>query len=153
MLGFTNPLFIGKTSNTTGLNDNCYYCTVAALLGKTVSELLAQTEIMQNSGGGFTDEIKQLFNEAGVNLILMNESANAQTMYQNLLTLANGSAVGLEYRRTGGTQHMVVAVRDSGYVNGFVNAGVKCVDYQQNPPKVTGFPPEPGLVAYRVWFM
>ena len=152
MPGFSDILFVGKSANSFGHNDNCYYCSAAALLGKTAMELFSDSEVMQCAGGGFTDDIANLFSEAKAGVVLINVSTDANVAYQFLSTVTPGHGVGLEYRRADGTQHMIVAVRDTGFVNGFVNPGVKCVDYQCNPPKVTGFPPEPNLVAYRIWY-
>lgn len=56
----------GADVNTTGLNDNCYYCTIAALKNTDVSSLISVTEIMQNQGGAQHCEIFKLFHDAGL---------------------------------------------------------------------------------------
>jgi|SRR5262245_22536781 len=116
--GFKNVRFPGSDSNTYRLDDNCYYCTVAALLGKTVCE----------------------------------PSTDPQSVYRAIRSFPEGESVGLAYVRSDGSGHMIVATRDEGYVNGFVNEGLKLVDYQQSPPKVTGFPPESQITQYLVFY-
>lgn len=150
--GFQNVRFVGSNVNTYHLNDNCYYCSVAALLGASVEELFKAVEIMQQRDGAYRDEIAALFREAGVSDISYYETANPQDMYNAIMSFPNGESVGLVYYRADRTSHMVVATRDDGYVNNFVNAGIKCVDYQQEPPRVAGFPPEPTIVQYLIFY-
>jgi len=149
--GFKNVRFPGSNGNTYGLNDNCYYCTVAALLGKSVEELFRDIEIMQQSTANEA-EIITLFKEAGVNDIACEPSTDPQSVYRAIRSFPEGESVGLAYVRSDGSGHMIVATRDGGYVNGFVNEGVKLVDYQQSPPKVTGFPPETQITQYLVFY-
>lgn len=149
--GFKNVRFAGSDANTYYLGDNCYYCSVAALLGKSAEELFKDVEIMQQSGAN-EEEIAALFREAGVNDIVCSVTGNAQEMYDFIKLFPAGDSVGLAFLRQDGSGHMVVTTRDDGYVNNFVNEGVKCVDYQQKPPKVTGFPPEPAIVQYLVFY-
>lgn len=149
--GFTNVRFAGSSGNTHGLDDNCYYCTVAALLGKTVEELFKQTEIMQQRTAN-EDEIIGLFKEAGVSDITCVATTDPQAVYNAIKWFPSGESVGLAFTRQGGSGHMVVATRDDGYVNNFVNEGVRLVDYQQAPPKVTGFPSETGIIRYLIFY-
>ena len=149
--GFTNVRFAGSDVNTYHLCDNCYYCSVAALLGNTVEELFKKIEVMQQTGAN-QEEIKALFREAGVSDIACEATTDPQLAYRAIKSFPAGESVGLAYFRQDGSGHMVVATRDDGYVNGFVNEGVKCVDYQQNPPRVAGFPPEPTIVQYLVFY-
>jgi hypothetical protein len=133
------------------LDDNCYYCTVAALLGKTVEELFKAVEIMQQPTAN-EKEIIDLFKEAGVSDITYVATGDPQAVYGAIKWLPAGESVGLAYNRQDGSGHMIVATRDDGYVNNFVNEGIKLVDYQQNPPKAAGFPPEPGIVRYLIFY-
>ncbi|KOY63302.1 hypothetical protein AM629_04130 [Photorhabdus heterorhabditis] len=52
--------------NPHGLNQNCYYSTVAALVNKTTTDLVGETEIMQQDTANLI-EIEDLFRAAGVN--------------------------------------------------------------------------------------
>ncbi len=149
--GFTNVRFPGSDSNTYGLDDNCYYCTVAALLGNTVEELFKDVEIMQQCTAN-EGEIIDLFKEARVSDITYVATNDPQAVYNAIKSFPAGESVGLAFNRQDGSGHMIVATRDDGYVNNFVNQGVKLVDYQQSPPKVTGFPSETGIVRYLIFY-
>jgi hypothetical protein len=122
------------------------------LLGASVEELFEEVETMQQRGGAYKDEIAALFREAGVSDIACYETGDPQDVYHSIMSLPNGESVGLVYYRLGGTSHMVVATRDDGYVSNFVNQGIKCVDYQQSPPMVAGFPPEMTIVRYAIFY-
>lgn len=148
--GFKDVLFPAKSSNSFGLDQNCYYCTVAALLNQSVAELLKQTEIMQQDCAN-ENEIVELFGEAGVQASFLGPR-NAANAYALLLDLPPGESVGLGYQRNNGSRHMIVATRDVGYVNNFVNPGIKCVDYQASPPKVAGFEPEKQILRYWIFY-
>ncbi|CAH0391955.1 unnamed protein product [Bemisia tabaci] len=55
-----------KIVNDLGNNKNCYYCTLAALKGKTVTELFKETEVMMEaSGAPSIDYIVALYRQAG----------------------------------------------------------------------------------------
>jgi hypothetical protein len=149
--GFKIVRFAGSGVNTYQLCDNCYYCSVAALLGYTVEELFKKIETMQQTGAN-KEEITALFREAGVSDIACDATTDPQAVYHAIKSFPNGESVGLAYTRQDGSGHMIVATRDDGYVNNFVNEGVKCVDYQRNPPKVTGFPPETQIAEYLVFY-
>jgi hypothetical protein len=150
--GFQNVRFVASNVNTYHLDDNCYYCSVAALLGASVEELFKKVEIMQQRGGAIRDEITALFREAGVSDITYTVATDPRDVYRIIKSFPNGESVGLVYYRADRTSHMVVATRDDGYVNNFVNEGIKCVDYQQEPPRVAGFPPETTIVEYAVYY-
>jgi hypothetical protein len=149
--GFQNVRFAASDVNTYKLYDNCYYCSVAALLGKTVEELFKKTETMQQTGAS-EEEITALFRDAGVSDIACEGTKDPQAVYHAIKSFPSGHSVGLAYVRQDGSGHMIVATRDDGYVNNFVNEGIKCVDYQRNPPVVAGFPPEPAIVQYLVFY-
>lgn len=145
-VGFYNTAWIGRNVNTYGLQNNCYFVTTAALLNQSVEELVRNTETMQQVTGNDQD-IKNLFAEAGVQ-VQSHRFDNLQELYRQLLSLPPGASVGLAYSRFGQpVGHMLVVQRDPGW-NPFGQApGLRCIDYQCTPPKVTNFPPEPGIAS------
>lgn len=126
--------------NPHGLNQNCYFCTVAALAHKTVLELVVQTETMQQDGARL-DEIVQLFKDAGVESILTCEDAASctpqqlwqRTWHRLNQALSPCEALGLAWQRPGafnqqnvfspGGGHMVVVAKDD-------NGTIAALDYQ-----------------------
>jgi hypothetical protein len=150
--GFKNVRFAGSNVNTYHLLDNCYYCSVAALLGASVEEFFKQVEIMQERGGASPEATRALFREAGVNDIACAAFTDPQDAYDFIKAFPDEESVGLAYYRGDGSGHMIVATRDNGHINNWVNQGIKCVDYQHEPPRVAGFPPEPTLVHYVVFY-
>jgi hypothetical protein len=93
--------------NTFNLNDNCYYCTAAALLNMTVDELITKSEIMQCAGGGTIEEIKSLFKEAGVPVNYQTINSKDQ-LESGIEKMQNNDKFGFAYNRQDGTGHMVV---------------------------------------------
>ncbi|MFK6999686.1 hypothetical protein V3470_01895 [Flavobacterium oreochromis] len=138
-----------KSTNSHCLTENCYYCSTAALLNTTVTDLVASTGIMQQDTAQI-DEIIDLFRNAGVRVRCITDLDEA-TAYCLLSTLPNGQSAGLAYTRQGGSGHMIVVTRDTGYYNNGVNPGLKCIDYQSNPPRITGFPYEGGNLVYNIF--
>ncbi len=132
---FSGILDIDKTANSFGLDDNCFYCSVAALLGKTVNELIDETEIMQDRTA-CTEAVLDLFREAGVDDIAFRIYEDRQSLEGDFANFPRNSGLGLAYDRSDAPiGHMVVLARDNDGV-------VKLVDYQQSPPSITDFPPE-----------
>ncbi|OWP76463.1 hypothetical protein [Flavobacterium oreochromis] len=102
-----------KSTNSHCLTENCYYCSTAALLNTTVTDLVASTGIMQQDTAQI-DEIIDLFRNAGVSVRCITDLDEA-TAYCLLSTLPNGQSAGLAYTRQGGSGHMIVVTRDTGY--------------------------------------
>jgi len=143
--GFTlPPLFRTRMVNSFDLDYNCYYVSVAALLGTTVLDLTGETELMQNITGS-DDDIKGLFRAAGVT-VESREFTNGRELYNILLTLSQGESVGLAYSRRGEEiGHMVVVQRDEGFFPDSPAPGICCMDFQKTPTQVLPFPPEPNI--------
>lgn len=141
---FLPPLFPTRTVNSFGLDFNCYYVTVAALLGTTTRDLVGDTGLMQNITG--TDEdIKELFRSAGINA-QSHEFTHGRDLYNALSTLPEGACVGFAYTRIGQTTgHMVVVQRSPGSFPQSPTPGLRCLDFQKIPTAVLPFPPEPGI--------
>ena len=97
-------------TNTFGLNQNCYYCVVAALLETNTDELVKRTETMQQDCAT-AEQIDDLMKAAGMNPKVTTYH-DLQSIRQDLATLPFGQQVGLAYVRNDGTGHMIVAVRD-----------------------------------------
>lgn len=53
-------------TNNLKLSDNCYYCTVAAAKGLSVTGLVKDSELMQIQGGASIDDLSELIKAAGV---------------------------------------------------------------------------------------
>ena len=137
--------------NSYGQNQNCYYCTVAALHDTTTHLLVGQTEIMMQDTAT-TEEIIALFRWAGDASIQVYSCHFPLTL--RLFVEANiqiGQAVGLAYGRMNRSAHMVVLHRKPG--------SLECLDYQQpftsinTAPRYLGFPPEPHIVQYFVFYL
>ena len=135
MNAFTTLRSEHLTSNSFGQNQNCYYCTIAALLGVTTSELVSVSETMMQDCAK-ESEIIELMNNAKIPGPVAIRVQNLGQLTNLMSTLQNGSGVGLAYTRINGTGHMIVAAR---YPDG---RGV-CVDYQTSPPTITPDFPEP----------
>jgi hypothetical protein len=112
--------------NTFNLNDNCYYCTAAALLNMTVDELITKSEIMQCAGGGTIEEIKSLFKEAGVPVNYQTINSKDQ-LESGIEKMQNNDKFGFAYNRQDGTGHMVVLDKNQ-------DGDVRFLDYQKEPP-------------------
>ncbi len=135
---FTTLMPFYESVNTYGQIENCYYCTIAALLGMTTDSLVNRSEIMMQDTAT-SDEIVQLMNAAGIaaaNYTDYTDTDGLHTLIDLLDTLPPGQAVGLAYNRVNGTGHMIVAYKDENDVTGFI-------DYQTTPPTVTQEFPEP----------
>jgi hypothetical protein len=108
--------------NTAGQTDNCYFCTVAALSGKTTFELVDDLEEMQQSGGARTlAYIGQLFREAEVGDGTWS-THDALADVSRAVRASASTDFGLAYRRADGSGHVVV-VRQQG-------ARITLLDYQ-----------------------
>ena len=150
-VGFYNTAWIGRTVNTYGLQNNCYFVSTAALLNMSVEELFRTTETMQQVTGNDGD-IKNLFAEAGV-VVQSQRFDNLGVLYQQLLSLPAGASVGLAYSRHGqAVGHMLVVKRDPGWNPLGAAPGLRCIDYQQTPPKVMNFPPEPNMASAWIYY-
>src|SRR5262245_53463190 len=114
--GFKNVRFVGSNVNTYHLLDNCYYCSVAALLGASVEECFKQVEIMQEKNGANPEAVGALFREAGVNDIACTVFTDPQDVYRFIMSFPDEESVGLAYYRWDRTGHMIVATRDNGYI-------------------------------------
>lgn len=143
MRGFPNARLAGWSTNTYHLDKNCYYCTAAALMNKDVEQLMQVTEIMQQDNGT-AEELCELMRDDGADAFWEGPLSEAQVL-GFLNNLPNGESIGLGFPWLNGGGHWIVAVRDDGYVNNFVNPGIKLVDFQQHPPAVRGWP-MPGVV-------
>lgn len=136
-------------ANTYSLLDNCYYVTAAVIKGTTVDKLIAQTEIMQNRGGAFLDEISELFMAAGLSGNYK-QCANLSQVEERVAELARGlkKKVGLQYDRSNGTAHMIVATYDP------VEQQCSYKDYQVNSAGATWTQynaEQEGVTVYRVF--
>ena len=142
---FSPILDLTKTANTYGLDQNCYYCSVAALSNKTVKEFFNISEIMQQDTAT-PDEIIKLWNEGGVHNVAHTVFVDDRDFYRQVTeTMPRNAGLGLAYTRQNGSGHMVVLAKDNDGI-------VKCIDYQQNPPKVVNFPPERDIVRVHVFY-
>ncbi|HEX8556654.1 MAG TPA: hypothetical protein VF668_01055 [Pyrinomonadaceae bacterium] len=145
---FTPILPFTTTANTYGLDQNCYYCSVAALSNMTVEQFFNVSEIMQQDTATPT-EILALWAEGGVTnveyLAYTGPNTVSDVSQTVIKDMPKGQALGLAYARQDGSGHMVVLAKDN-------NGLVRCVDYQQNPPTITPFPPEPNLIAMFVFY-
>ncbi len=144
---FKPILDINTTSNTYGLDKNCYYCTVAALRNQTVEQFFKDCEIMQDDFATL-DDIINLFAEGGMDNIAYRAYNEGGNFYnQVILNMPRGCGLGLAYtRKNTKSGHMVVLAKDN-------NGIVKCVDYQQNPPTIADFPPEPNIEKVYVFYI
>ncbi|MBT6177564.1 MAG: hypothetical protein HOI23_09980 [Deltaproteobacteria bacterium] len=150
-VGFYNTAWIGRTVNTYGLQSNCYFVSTAALMNMSVEELFRATETMQQVTGNDAD-IKTLFADAG-EAVQSTRFDNLGVLYQQLLSLPAGASVGLAYsRHNQSVGHMLVVQRDPGWTPLGAAPGLRCIDYQQTPPKVTNFPPEPNISSSWVYY-
>ncbi|RQP25403.1 hypothetical protein DZC73_11320 [Albitalea terrae] len=131
--------------NTHGHTQNCYYCTVSALVGKSTSKVVAQTQTMQQDQAE-VKEILDLFRSAGFqNIQCLKGLLNKDQVEDELdMWLDEGDAIGLAYVRSDRTGHMVVLLNDGGQK--------RCIDFQKPPGnRETGFPPESNILGYYVF--
>jgi len=143
-IGFYTPSALARPVNTYGLDNNCYFVTVAALLGTTVDDLIRATETMQKITGSHED-IQGLFSDVGV-AIQSKQYFTLDALYRDLMSLPAGASIGLAYnRQSAGVGHMLVVQRDPGFNPFGPGAGLKCIDYQTTPPTVSAFPPAPDM--------
>jgi len=133
--GFTTLRNSNLSSNSSGSNQNCYYCTVAALAGITTGELINYTGIAEQNTAT-APEILGLMQTAGVAAPTTTTFNNEASLSQALNTLANNEAVGLAFSRHDGTGHMIVAAKNGVGVCAYI-------DYQKNPPTISQAFPEP----------
>lgn len=142
---FSPILNLQTTANTYGLDQNCYYCTVAALTNMTVEQFFHISEIMQQDTAT-PDEIVELWAEGNVDNVAYVRFDNGNDFDRDVIQrMPQGSGLGLAYARVDGSGHMVVLAKDNHGV-------VKCVDYQQNPPAIADFPPEGNIVSVHVFY-
>lgn len=141
-----NPILNpATTANTFGLDRNCYYCTVAALSNMTVEQFFHISEVMQQDDAT-PDEIIALWNEAGIHNVAYTSFTRGDEFERTVLQpMPRNSGIGLGYTRQDGTRHMVVLAKDERGV-------IKSVDYQQNPPRISDFPPEGNIVSVHVFY-
>lgn len=149
--GFPNAMFAGKSTNSYELNKNCYYCTVSALLNVTVEELIQKVEIMQQDRAEI-EEIEALFAEAGVQVSSESGLSKEDVIHFLRNNIQDSHSVGIGFTCPDGNKHMIVLTLDSGYVAGEY-PGLKCVDYQTNPPTVSGFPPANAKEPYTLIYL
>jgi len=130
--------------NSHGHNQNCYYCTVAALSGKTTDKLVKMTSTMQQDQANPT-EIAELFRAAGESV----DVKGPLTDPKGVLNWVEGyvdeeEAVGLAYVRADLSGHMVVMRNTTG--------SKKCIDFQRPCGlREMEFPPEPNILQYYVF--
>jgi hypothetical protein len=140
---FRNPLMGLRSTNSHGQDQNCYYCTVAALFGTDTNDLVKHTETMMQDNAS-ADEIVALFKSLGVQVVY--ESTNdAAALYGALSKMGNGEACGFAYTRQNGSGYMVVVQRDTGAYPFHTYPGLRVFDYQAKPVAVGSFPPEGGV--------
>ena len=109
--------------NTFGLDDNCYYCTAAALLNMTVDELITKSEIMQYATGTLED-ITDLFKEVGVPVKY--QTIDKDRLESEIEKLQNNDRFGFAYHRQDGSGHMVVLQKNQ-------HSEASISDYQKDP--------------------
>lgn len=141
-----NPILNpGTTANTFGHDQNCYYCTVAALTNKTAEQFFHISEVMQQDCAT-PDEILGLWSEADIHTVAYTTFVRGDDFDRKVMQpMPRNSGLGLAYSRQDGTGHMVVLAKDEQGV-------IKCIDYQQNPPRISDFPPEESLASVHVFY-
>lgn len=143
--GFSPILGLSTTANTYGLDQNCYYCTVAALSNMTVEQFFHISEIMQQDTAT-TDEIVALWAEGKVPNVAYTRFVDGSDFDRQVVqAMPRGYGLGLAYTRPNGSGHMVVLAKDNHGI-------VKCIDYQQYPPAIVDFPPELNIVDVHVFY-
>ncbi|CRK59890.1 hypothetical protein [Alloactinosynnema sp. L-07] len=112
-----------EPTNTYALDDNCYYCTAAALRGITVDKLITETELMQYAGGATVPEVDELFAAAGLSTAYT-EYSTFDEVQQAVVAAAddNDKKFALCFVRADGSGHAVVVSREQGQT--------KFLDYQ-----------------------
>lgn len=148
--GFNNISPYFSQVNSYGQNQNCYYCTVAALNGVTTDALVNHSEIMMQDTAQ-VQEILTLFRAAGNTDIEFVEVATPLLVQVWMAaSIPDQEAVGLAYRRIDNSGHMVVLIK--------ANATLSCLDYQAihfqmgTPPRFMPFPPEQGISRYYIFY-
>jgi hypothetical protein len=126
--GFVQCAPLNADVNPTGLDQNCYYCTVAALHNMDVRARVSVTETMQQDTAN-RNEVRALVRGCGIacngfvrqgptsygyagNNLSNNAAADALALIGG--TLRTGQFCGVEYHRPDGSGHMVVATRQPG---------------------------------------
>lgn len=119
--------------NDVGGTMNCYFCTVAALRGVTVSSLVKLTETMQLSEGASCEEVGELFRAAQVG----NGTYREFTTKHALLAFVKSEEPDNASKRWGfgyfsgrGQRHMVILQRG-------LATGILLLDFQQVPLGIT----------------
>ena len=164
--GFVQCAPLDADVNSSGLDQNCYYCTVAALRNMDVRALVSVTETMQQDTAN-RNEVRALFGAAGLPANgfvrqgptsygyagnnLSNNAADALALIWG--TLSTGQFCGVEYYRPDGSGQMVVATRKPGNPDQILWA-----DFQTPPTNRVGglWPPEgpAGLnYTYSIWLI
>lgn len=142
---FSPILNLNTTANTYELEQNCYYCSVAALSNMTVEQFFRISEIMQQDTAT-PDEIITLWRDGNVSNVAYAMYVSGDVLDREVIqTMPLGCGVGLAYVRANGSGHMVVLAKDT-------NSIVKCIDYQQNPPAIADFPPETNITVAYVFY-
>lgn len=132
--GFTTLRSSNLSSNSSGSNQNCYLCTIAALAGVTTAEVIQHTGIPEQVTAT-APQILALMHAAGVAAPTTTTFNSEASLSQALNTLANNEAVGMAYTRHDGTGHMIVAAKNGAGLCAYI-------DYQTNPPTITQAFPE-----------
>ncbi len=136
------------TTNSFGQDQNCYFCTIAALLNMTTSQLVAHAQTMQQVTAN-ADEIVALMRDAGIPNPTYATFQHLTAIDQAVSSLPNGGHVGLAYTRSDGSGHMIVVGRM------LFSGAIRCIDYQASPPRVTDAFPEDlsTIVAMHLFYM
>ena len=143
---------VARAMNPHQLNQNCYYCTIAALINTDVNNIVNHTGTMQQDSASL-DEIDLLFNQVGVHVSAQNFNDHMgspqdrwQATYDYLnRELANNEAVGLAYRRPANVQqnvfspgggHVVTVTRSNEniYVLDYQSGQISLID-RNTPPE------------------
>jgi len=100
-------LDLATTANTFGLQNNCYYCTVAALSNMTVQQFFHVSQIMQQDTAT-PQEILDLWAEAGIENVSYRTFAGGDDFDAAVLQIMPlNHGLGLFYLRVAGPGHMV----------------------------------------------
>lgn len=149
--------------NPHNLDQNCYFCTVSALMNMDVNNLVAVTETMQQNTAN-RSEIERLFRDAGriakpyilKGFNITQAGPDDLCDWNQALAVINssingGQYCGVDFVRPDGTGHMVVAYRESLPFPHTVYA-----DFQVPPAQrqVLNWPPENGYnYGYGIWLV
>jgi len=112
--GFDRFAPVDANVNPSGLDQNCYYCTVAALKNVGVHELVSLARTMQHDIANRAEILRPpSWSNAGDNL--WNDYSYAHDLIGSILS--TGQFCSVTFRRPNGSSHMVVAARQRGNAN------------------------------------